>query len=348
MPAKVTADGRQENRMENYTKFWQNDTSKEKEVDTSNRLDSYTEVVNGYYDAATLLYEYAWAGSFHFSRFYKGESFVASLARHEHYLAAQMSLRPGMRVLDVGCGVGGPAREIARFADVTIVGLNNNEYQITRADKHTKYAGLEDQVSFVKGDFMKLSEQFGENSFDAVYAIEATVHAPSWEGVYSEIKKVLKPGGIFGVYEWAMTDKWDPSIPAHKELAHQIEIGNGIPEMRPIGQALQALKNVGFEILHEEDLAERPDEVAWYYPLEGDVFKAQTLWDVFTCWRTSSSGKFVSHHGLRALEFLGIVPKGTWDVCETLKIAGDALVQTGQQKLFTPMYLVISKKPLEN
>lgn len=121
----------------------------------------------GYYDAATLLYEYAWAGSFHFSRFYKGESFAASLARHEHYLAAQMQLRPGMRVLDVGCGVGGPAREIARFADVNIVGLNNNEYQITRAQKHTKYAGLEDQITFVKGDFMKLSEQFGENSFDA-------------------------------------------------------------------------------------------------------------------------------------------------------------------------------------
>lgn len=121
----------------------------------------------GYYDAATLLYEYAWAGSFHFSRFYKGESFVASLARHEHYLAAQMQLRPGMRVLDVGCGVGGPAREIARFADVNIVGLNNNEYQITRAQKHAKYAGLEDQITFVKGDFMKLSEQFGENSFDA-------------------------------------------------------------------------------------------------------------------------------------------------------------------------------------
>ena len=126
-----------------------------------------------------------------------------------------MNLRPGMRVLDVGCGVGGPAREIARFADVNIVGLNNNEYQISRATKHVKWAKLDDRISFVKGDFMKLSEQFGENSFDAgmysrlvlsicthltgvliVYAIEATVHAPSWEGVYSEIKKVLKPGGI--------------------------------------------------------------------------------------------------------------------------------------------------------
>ena len=42
---------------------------------------------------------------------------------------------------------------------------------------------------------MKLREQFGENSFDAVYAIEATCHAPSWEGIYGEIKHVLKPGG---------------------------------------------------------------------------------------------------------------------------------------------------------
>jgi sterol 24-C-methyltransferase len=121
----------------------------------------------GYYDGATELYEYGWAQSFHFSRFYKGEAFAASLARHEHYLAAQMGLRPGMRVLDVGCGVGGPAREIARFADVNIVGLNNNDFQIQRARKYTAKAGLSDQVEFVKGDFMKLSEKFGDNSFDA-------------------------------------------------------------------------------------------------------------------------------------------------------------------------------------
>jgi sterol 24-C-methyltransferase len=107
-----------------------------------------------------------------------------------------MNLKPGMRVLDVGCGVGGPAREIARFADVNIVGLNNNEFQVGRARKYAAKAGLSDQITFVKGDFMKLSEQFGENSFDAVYAIEATVHAPSFEGVYGEIMKVLKPGGI--------------------------------------------------------------------------------------------------------------------------------------------------------
>jgi sterol 24-C-methyltransferase len=168
----------------------------------------------GYYDGASQIYEYAWATSFHFSRFFKGEGFAASLARHEHYLAAKMSLQPGMNVLDVGCGIGGPARQIAQFSDVNITGLNNNAFQIHRAQYHTKKAGLENQVQYVKGDFMKLAEQFGENAFDAgkftlrvltsvkltittlVYAIEATCHAPSWEGVYGEILKVLKPGGI--------------------------------------------------------------------------------------------------------------------------------------------------------
>lgn len=130
-----------------------------------------------------------------------------------------------------------------------------------------------------------------------------------------------------------MTDQWDPSNPSHKELAHRIEIGNGIPEMRPVSKAREALISVGFEIEHEEDLAERPDEVPWYYPLEGDMFKAQTLWDYFTVWRMGPSGRFVTHHGLWLIEKLGIVPKGTWEVGETLKIAGDALVEAGQKRV---------------
>ncbi|KAL0959653.1 hypothetical protein HGRIS_011353 [Hohenbuehelia grisea] len=339
------ADGRQGGRIENYTKFWQKDTDKEGSVDTDNRVDSYTDVVNGYYDGATELYEYGWSQSFHFSRFYKGESFAASLARHEHFLAHKMGLKAGMRVLDVGCGVGGPAREIARFADVNVVGLNNNDFQIGRARKYTKQAGLEGQVEFVKGDFMKLSEQFGEGSFDAVYAIEATVHAPSFEGVYGEIMKILKPGGVFGVYEWVMTESWDPSIPEHKKLAHEIELGNGIPEMRKLSVARKALSNVGFDVEYEEDLADRPDAVTWYYPLEGDIRKAQTVWDYFTVWRMSWSGMLVTHNALRLMEFVGVIPKGTWEVGEALKVAATSLVKGGQTKLFTPMYLCISRKP---
>jgi sterol 24-C-methyltransferase len=59
---------------------------------------------------------------------------------------------------------------------------------------------------------------FPDASFDAVYAIEATVHAPSLEGIYSEIFRVLKPGGVFGVYEWLMTDAYDNNNPEHKAI----------------------------------------------------------------------------------------------------------------------------------
>lgn len=59
-----------------------------------------------------------------------------------------------MKVLDVGCGVGGPARQIAKFTDAQIIGLNNNDYQIARATQYAANEGLSDQLAFVKGDFM--------------------------------------------------------------------------------------------------------------------------------------------------------------------------------------------------
>ena len=55
-------------------------------------------------------------------------------------------------------GVGGPAREISRFSGCNVIGINNNAYQISRAERHTTAAGLEKQVSFVKGNFMESKE----------------------------------------------------------------------------------------------------------------------------------------------------------------------------------------------
>ena len=58
-----------------------------------------------------------------------------------------------LQVLDVGCGVGGPAREIVTFSGCDVTGLNNNAYQVTRANAITAQRGLSEQLNFVKGDF---------------------------------------------------------------------------------------------------------------------------------------------------------------------------------------------------
>lgn len=107
-----------------------------------------------YYDIGTDLYEYGWGQSLHFCRFGYGEGFLQAIARHEHYLAAKIGIKAEDQVLDVGCGVGGPARQIAKFTGAHITGLNNNDYQIDRATLYAQKEGLAEQVHFVKGDFM--------------------------------------------------------------------------------------------------------------------------------------------------------------------------------------------------
>lgn len=73
-------------------------------------------MVDQYYDLATDFYEFGWGESFHFGHRFAHETLKESLVRHEYYLASRLGLQPGMHCLDVGCGVGGPARNIARFS----------------------------------------------------------------------------------------------------------------------------------------------------------------------------------------------------------------------------------------
>ena len=63
-------------------------------------------------------------------------------------------MREDMKVLDVGCGVGGPAREIVKFSGANVLGLNNNDYQIARATQYALKEGLASKLAFTKGDFM--------------------------------------------------------------------------------------------------------------------------------------------------------------------------------------------------
>lgn len=333
----------QEVAIEGYFKHWDGKTDKDAE---GSRLDDYSALTKHYYNLVTDFYEYGWGSSFHFSTYYKGEAFRQSTARHEHYLAAQMGIKKDMKVLDVGCGVGGPAREICRFTGCNIVGLNNNDYQVERANHYSKVNNLEDKLSFVKGDFMQMD--FEPETFDAVYAIEATVHAPVLEGVYSEIYKVLKPGGVFGVYEWVMTDAYDETNEEHRKIAYGIEVGDGIPKMYKREVAEKALKTVGFEILHEEDVAENFTDIPWYYPLSGEWKYVQTVNDLWTFFRTSNFGRKITTGIVGGLELVGLAPKGSVKVTDALEDAAVYLVKGGEQKLFTPMMLYVCRKPLDS
>nr|CBL69122.1 CgERG6-1 protein [Colletotrichum graminicola] len=187
---------------------------------------------------------------------------------------------------------------------------------------------------------------FEDDTFDAIYAIEATVHAPSLEAVYSEIFRVLKPGGVFGVYEWVMTDKYDDGDLHMRKIRIDIEQGDGIANMVKAAEALRAFGAAGFDMIRHEDMAERPDPSPWYWPLDAGSWRhAQTLGDLMYTFRMTGLGRLATRGFLSVMETLGVAPPGMTKMSDSLCIAADALVQGGKEKIFTPMYLMVGRKP---
>ncbi|TIA45996.1 S-adenosyl-L-methionine-dependent methyltransferase, partial [Aureobasidium pullulans] len=195
------------------------------EEEREKRKGKYSQIAHDYYELATLNLEFGWNRKFHFGPYLdKEQSIREALAAHDHYQFLTMGVKPGMRGLDAGCGIGEPARDYVKWADVHITGVTITQFQVDRATQYAEEEGLSDKVDFVRADFCQMP--FPDNTFDFVYAQEATVHAPELRDVYTEICRVLKPGGVFGVGEWCMTDKFDPKNEHHIDIRRRIERGN--------------------------------------------------------------------------------------------------------------------------
>ena len=300
------------------------------------RKAQYATMINNYYDVVTDFYEHGWGQSFHFASRAEGESFEASLARAEHYLALQLGLKAGMKVLDVGCGVGGPMRSIARFSGASLEGVNNNDYQLEKVKSHNEKAGLGHLCSGFKGDFMNL--QVPDQFYDAAYQIEATCHAPDKAGAFSEIHRALKPGALFAGYEWCMTDEFDPNDSQHQEIKLEIETGDSLPDIASIPETIQALETAGFEVIHSFDAATTSDpETPWYLPLLGE---SSSLLGI----RRGRLGRRIARRTIGGLEALGIAPKGSKEVSQMLGRAAEGLIAGGEAGIFTPSYFFLAQR----
>ncbi|XP_078170471.1 cycloartenol-C-24-methyltransferase 1-like [Carex rostrata] len=303
--------------------------------DEETRKSNYADMANKYYDLATSFYEYGWGESFHFAHRWKGETLRESIKRHEHLLALHLGLKPGMKVLDVGCGIGGPLREIARFSGASVTGLNNNEYQISRGKELNNSVGLGQTCDFVKADFMNMP--FPDNTYDAVYATDSTCHASDLMGCYKEIYRVLKPGECFAANEWCLTENYDATNPVHQKIKDEIELGNGLPVIRSTKQCLQAAIGAGFEVVWEKNLAE-VSPVPWYLPLDRSHYSLLNF-------RLTAIGRLFTRTLVKTLEYIKLAPEGSERVSSFLEKAAEGLVEGGKKEIFTPMYFIVVRKP---
>jgi sarcosine/dimethylglycine N-methyltransferase len=120
-----------------------------------------------------------------------------------------LRLRTGMTALDVGSGLGGPARQVARTTGCSVVGVDITPAYVDAARALTDAAGLADRVRFVCADPSALEPA----TFDAAYTMHVQMNVADKTGFFTEIARRLRPGARLATFEVCRTGAAEPALP---------------------------------------------------------------------------------------------------------------------------------------
>ena len=125
--------------------------------------------------------------------------------------AALVSITSDMHLLDIGCGIGGPARYFATEFGCRVTGIDLTDEYIDAASLLTQKIGLSDRVAFDCGDATALP--YDDASFDMAWALNVTMNIEDRAGFYAGVHRVLKPGGRFCISEIGQGPGGEPYYP---------------------------------------------------------------------------------------------------------------------------------------
>jgi len=166
-----------------------------------------------YYDDAAVseFYQQCWGGAdIHIGRYATGNETVAEAsARMTQYLLERAGISAGDRVLDIACGFGGTLRTLARLG-CQVKGVDISKNCVDHARKANAEAGLGDRINVAVGDFHSIDA--APETWDAVICQEAIIHSPNRPRVFSEVCRVLHPGGVFAFSDILTGEKADMSM----------------------------------------------------------------------------------------------------------------------------------------
>ncbi len=156
----------------------------------------------------------------------------AQIAKKQH-IAAKLLLRPGQRVLDIGCGWGGLALSLARMEDVKVLGITLSKEQLAVARERARAAGLADRVSFELIDYRQL-----EGTFDRIVSVGMFEHVgtPQYPTYFTRVKQLLKPDGVALVHS---IGKLHGPSPTNSWIRKYIFPGGYIPALSEVMEPLE-------------------------------------------------------------------------------------------------------------
>ena len=187
------------------------------------------------------------------------------------HIAKKLNIKAGQKVLEVGCGWGGMAFEIARQKGCEVKGISLSKNQINYCKNKAKELGLDNQVSFELADYREIKGQY-----DKIYSVGMFEHVGKkfYNTFFKSISKVLKNDGIFLLHTIGVVDK--PS-PPNKFINKYIFPGGACPSY---SQIIEPIEKTGLIVTDTETLIRHYDKTleSW---LERFLAKRNIVKDLF-------------------------------------------------------------------
>lgn len=166
-------------------------------------------------------------------------------AAKKRHIAAKLLLRPGQRVLDIGCGWGGLALSLAEEAGVSVTGITLSREQLATARSRAQARGLDGQVDFRFEDYRDV-----QGTFDRIVSVGMFEHvgAPNYQAYFDGVARLLADDGVALIHAIGVTNRRGATQPW---IAKYIFPGGHVPAL---SQVLPAIERAGLWVTDVEIL----------------------------------------------------------------------------------------------
>lgn len=174
----------------------------------------------------------------------------------------------GKLILDIGCGIGGPAMDMVRLHGAQVVGIDLEETLVNQARNSARRAGLQEHCTFRNVQPGPLD--FPDATFDIVVSSGAVTQTEDKLAMFREIYRVLKPGGFFSCYEWMGT-----GAEYSGDMRYWLELEGLTYAFETLERYGARLRDAGFETVRTTDASDwyRAEAQREYELLRGDLYE---------------------------------------------------------------------------
>jgi tocopherol O-methyltransferase len=214
--------------------------------------------IRQHYDRLSFLYRLFWGEHLHHGYWEAGESVPRAQIQLMERLAARAGIPRAVRVLDIGCGLGGSVMWLAEHFDCEVTGMTISPVQARMATSKAKSRGLSGRVRFEVNDANQW--QPVPESVDVIWIMESSEHFQDKPGFFDRCAKALKPGGILAACAWLRRD--GPQREEEQDLVRTIADAMLSASLGSLSDYRRWMSDAGLNVTVAEDIT-RQVEPTW-------------------------------------------------------------------------------------